>query len=1545
MSQTILSSNFANTNSAFTATDLGQHLRALGDQASVTLNSQFARNPLSSAAISGLGAGFFTSYSLFQSRPVSADLLQGVARELARLVPLCFVECQRTPGLCFSNALSQAVQKSSHRELLQLYLNSSTGMQLLSLCDRAVLEGWSETRLTESFVTSQYQGINRESILRTFTTGLRYICGDHSSSNRALLFHAYQNFMGNTEDRGTNFARVILNAYRPTELSSSLRNYVEREGVLSGIAQSANFSGIASSLSGRMLSMALIGVIARSPASIVVKIGSALLCGAASSLGQVGFQTYWATRNMSSSDRFNYIAGMEWQLKSALVTGMFCGASELLGARILGSSSNFIIQTLKTFTSFSLFNVSAEMASDAAMNRLGIAAAYVQANQEDALGPQTFLGQWAMGAGQEMIGDHTAQVTTPVIEAGIMSWGVLTAVAYGAASTVQSPSLVEKVTSDDFLQKWVLGGRGYQVVDLRSSEERNLQGDITFEARARLNITLARETQDEESWDVEALANELENSNLNMDVPIFFICSEGNRSFHPVKEALRLLRWRNSAARPEKCYSLAGGMNALLQCVPKNSDSLIFLKVRLGFALKAKKLALIFQQNHIRQFPSIKTEKTDPLEEVHSLHREFMDPLLPEVERIYAIVQYIERAVGQFSEEGTLMESSPVNVSEEEFHQAGAHLLYLAQNASGEVAAYALAALALLESKLPQTLLTKMLNCVHNTSFQQYFSNREFVASYALYLRPIEINSAAVFEGLERLLPHLQNPNVAIRYFLLLYQKLQAPVPQIQLKILVRCLSQLRKKIIFERSIRRFRGTTKKDGILRLDSTPEWRNFKRIQFGLVELIRESVKEDESLTVDKSFPNDFVIEISNLLRLFYTLGLGLEKGKSEPWLWLAENLERDLERETLSYRRIQVGRFYAELIQALVQKQNERVYFSKYRSELQRLSSHLSVILEGVEPSDPNQIATYLESLESLEDPANDLAFRAEFNPFPLHSENFQKMSIDELFDWIRADQEFQIIDLRKEHEVEEQGKVSFQGVRAVNLPLENLEEGWNVEKLAEDLEKLRLNTNAPVVFICSLGGRSFEQAQEALHILKRRASQQRPITCYSLAGGIQALLGRTKQVAKEEALSKVLELQPGPAYFARLQIQHLLTQEAEVRKLYLAHQPDSLDNIENFAHVSRLRQFAEQEAKSMGLTRLQFLQLRVAMAYSDVGKNMPWVNSGFHQLFEKYHNINSPGQIEASHLSEAHPHLDGLVDWLRVRQAQSGLPLQLKVQEKNAALTALQETWGNETFEVNANRFAPISADERLQALRFYKTVFDGKISLFPMGMYFHEVVGHTLAYAKGGQEHMQVTNAFLGHNGPDRIYDETGKPLPKEQFLFWRMLNDLVVEGAYPFPPVGNILAVAHTLFDRLDQGTLVEENGTFQGGVRKIFIQEMIQKKRTPFEAAQNLFTALPRGSAQQIHALWFERCKGTALEGRMQGTYERTIAALNETSSLVELIDFEASKARDESENTLVFRDGTTLVLDTNIHRNQAINQFVVELFKLLAQKKPKKARPAV
>ncbi len=396
--------------------NLGQGLRHAGEALAAQLQSSSASQALSAAAFTGLTAGFMSgSSALFRSRPSEAEQ-STLLREFSRVLSLSFNLCAQNTGLRLGDVLQQEAAQSSHKTQLELYLSNPSTHQILQICETALLETWSLSRLNEALIRSQYQGVDRQNILNTLRCGVSYLLGNHNAENVAQLRNSYRHFMGQSEDSGASFAQLMLQAYSRNEQSAALNSYLESEGILSGISQSANFAGIVSSLSGRVLSMAVIGMIARGSSSLLIKVGGAMLCGAASSVGQLGFQMYWQLRNNPSRQTlWQTVSQQEWQIKSAVVTGMFCGVSELLGVSLLGTSSSSLINALKTFANFSIFNVSAELASDTLMSRIGMAAAYVRGNEENILGPQTLIGQWLEGAGQEIIGDHTAQAPTVVM--------------------------------------------------------------------------------------------------------------------------------------------------------------------------------------------------------------------------------------------------------------------------------------------------------------------------------------------------------------------------------------------------------------------------------------------------------------------------------------------------------------------------------------------------------------------------------------------------------------------------------------------------------------------------------------------------------------------------------------------------------------------------------------------------------------------------------------------------------------------------------------------------------------------------------------------------------------------------------------------------------------------------------------------------------------------------------------------------------------------------------------------------------------------------
>jgi len=363
---------------------LGQTLRQIGDQAAREFSSE--GRALFSTLFTVLGAGLLSA---------SSDEGNSLLPELASLLKTTFKDCERDSTLNFSEHFQKLLSKSSQKEVLSVYFRTRRGQDLLSLCHHALSESWSPEKVQEECVRSQYQ----------------------------ISFH----FMGSAEqETAANYARIVLGAYGLG--SSSLRFYLEQTGVGNGVLQSATATGLGSSISGRVVSSLIVRMIACGVSAPIMRWGLAMLAGAASSAGQLGFQAYCATRHMSAADRLAYLENMDWDSKSAVVTGMVCGISEMLGSSLLGGGATLASRAIFAFANFSIFNVSAELASDYAMNCIGISAAYVHANQEDLLGPQTLFGKWCMGAGQEFVGAKSSHMSSVVIhQAARISTGALTA--------------------------------------------------------------------------------------------------------------------------------------------------------------------------------------------------------------------------------------------------------------------------------------------------------------------------------------------------------------------------------------------------------------------------------------------------------------------------------------------------------------------------------------------------------------------------------------------------------------------------------------------------------------------------------------------------------------------------------------------------------------------------------------------------------------------------------------------------------------------------------------------------------------------------------------------------------------------------------------------------------------------------------------------------------------------------------------------------------------------------------------------------------------
>lgn len=346
-------------------------------------------------------------------------------------------------------------------------------------------------------------------------------------------------------------------------------------------------------------------------------------------------------------------------------------------------------------------------------------------------------------------------------------------------------------------------------------------------------------------------------------------------------------------------------------------------------------------------------------------------------------------------------------------------------------------------------------------------------------------------------------------------------------------------------------------------------------------------------------------------------------------------------------------------------------------------------------------------------------------------------------------------------------------------------------------------------------------------------------------------------------------------------------------------------NQENFAHVRRIRELATAFGAELGLSLKELDWLREAMAFSDVGKNIEWVNASFARRFDCYQGIERPRQLERSVLSERHLFLEGVMDWLRLYQREAKGPLRLRPPEAKTPTERLApklEVWGYDSFSMEGVVGGPATIQDRWQALRFIKIIFAGDTTWFPLGLYFHEVPGYAAAHAWGRPR--RVLDAMFAHNGPETAALPDGS-LVGEGLVpsFWGLPFFKPITGPYPLPIPGDRLAHLHTALDRFDQGGLVRVNDTFAGGVRKIFVDKITDMQIKPVQALREVLLDLPRQSQQQVHYL--------AHYGQVAGlemVYGEIVKRLDGVRGLADLVDWKQSDAGDGY--TIVLIDGTRL-----------------------------------
>ncbi len=356
---------------------------------------------------------------------------------------------------------------------------------------------------------------------------------------------------------------------------------------------------------------------------------------------------------------------------------------------------------------------------------------------------------------------------------------------------------------------------------------------------------------------------------------------------------------------------------------------------------------------------------------------------------------------------------------------------------------------------------------------------------------------------------------------------------------------------------------------------------------------------------------------------------------------------------------------------------------------------------------------------------------------------------------------------------------------------------------------------------------------------------------------------------------------------------------------YLGIGGGNIVNIENAAHVERIRAFSSEFGAMLGLTPQECIWLKEAMAFSDIGKNLDWVNRRFVPCFTHYRDFERPNHLDRSILSRPHRILEGVMDWLRLYQREARVPLRLRAPGKKSptqGIASKLETWGLEAFAMEGKVGGEATVLDRFQALRFSKIIFSGETSWFPLGLYFHEIPGYAVAHS--WKVPRRVLNAFFAHNGPETSCLEGGAVEGAGLVSsFWGLDYFKPITGPYPLPIAGDRLAYLHTALDRLDQGGLIRANGTFEGGVRKIFVEKITSWGKTPVDALREVLTSLPRQSQHQVNFL--------AHYGQVTGletVYGEINTRLEGVLDLVQLVDW--TKSDSSGGDTIYLIDGTSV-----------------------------------
>ncbi len=384
----------------------------------------------------------------------------------------------------------------------------------------------------------------------------------------------------------------------------------------------------------------------------------------------------------------------------------------------------------------------------------------------------------------------------------------------------------------------------------------------------------------------------------------------------------------------------------------------------------------------------------------------------------------------------------------------------------------------------------------------------------------------------------------------------------------------------------------------------------------------------------------------------------------------------------------------------------------------------------------------------------------------------------------------------------------------------------------------------------------------------------------------------------------------------------LITSQDQIRGLYTLGGP-TLITSPNLASVERMMRRLECTAESVGLDAVQKTHGRQSLEISDLGKNKTVVQS-LSKILETALAL-SPDNLD-------HPYLNGIANWLSYYQEQAGQPLMLQSPDTMRGNKPLRHfarkinRFGNAPFAIRATSTETPYPEDRLQAVRFYKTVFQSA-RFFPELLMWHEIVGHVIAYSLGCPREVLEGNLF--HNGPAiamqagalcalETYRETTNILQYRPY--WGHLVFTLMASPYPFPLAGNKIAILSTMLDRGDQGilSLSGDRRTLEGGPQKILKQRLAEGS-TVLKAVQDI-RMVPKESEEQLHALWFYRIGGTKLEDDFMDLYRQMMGEIKKTEQALNRVDLEKS-----SKNEIVFQDGVSIKFDFSVTPQGFVDQF--------------------